>query len=70
MFGSMARCPEATRSMEASETARYLFEPPVDLNTDPLHWWKLDEHGFSTVARMARDYLAICASSVPCDRLF
>jgi hypothetical protein len=73
MFGSMGRRPEATRTqptMEASETARYLCEPPVDLNTDPLHWWKLNELRFPTVARMARDYLAICASSAPCERLF
>jgi hypothetical protein len=73
MFGSIGRRPEATRAqatMEGSETARYLCEPPVDLNTDPLHWWKLNEHRFPTVARMARDYLAICASSVPCERLF
>jgi hypothetical protein len=70
MFGDMGRSAQATAGMEASETARYLCEPPVHLNSDPLHWWKLNEHRFPTLARMARDYLAVCASSVPCERLF
>jgi hypothetical protein len=72
MFGDMGRrrTTGTQASMEASETARYLCEPPIDLNSDPLHWWKLNEHRFPTVARMARHYLAVCASSVPCERLF
>jgi hypothetical protein len=73
IFGNIGRRPQTTNvqgTMEVTETARYLCEPPVDLGTDPLHWWKLNEHRFSSVAPMARDYLAICASSVPCEQLF
>ena len=37
---------------------------------DVLRWWKTHEAEFPNVAAMARDYLAIPATSAPSERLF
>jgi len=36
----------------------------------PLQWWKVHAEDFPTVSRMARDFLAIPATSVSVERLF
>jgi len=37
---------------------------------NPLLWWKKHATEFPTIARMARDYLAIPATSVSVERVF
>ena len=53
-----------------SELHRYLEEkvelPPVD----PIEWWHTYESSFPSLSLMARDYLAIPATSVPLERCF
>ncbi len=39
-------------------------------NLDPLKWWKLKEKIYLLESKLARRYLAIPASSAPCERLF
>lgn len=61
----------AVSGVLASETAGYLSEPvESDRKIDPVQWWKLHEHRFPNLARMARDHMAIPASSVPSEQLF
>ena len=38
--------------------------------TDTLKWWKINELQFPKLAQMARDYLAIPATSVPAEQSF
>ena len=37
---------------------------------DPLEWWKMHNTQFSIIAKLARMYLAIPASSTPSERVF
>ena len=33
-----------------------------------LQWWKTNKNKYPVLSTMARDYLAICASAVPCEQ--
>ena len=53
-----------------SELDIYL-EDKVELpQVDPIEWWRTYESRFPNLSRMARDYLAIPATSVPSERCF
>ena len=52
------------------EMDRYLAEASIQLKDDPLQWWKQRESIFPNVAKFAKKYLAIPASSVPSERIF
>jgi hypothetical protein len=51
-----------------SELERYLATPIIDFDDDILVWWKQWAHEYPCLARIARDYLAIPATSVPAER--
>ena len=51
------------------ELNRYL-NSPVDNRTDSLFWWKFHEKDYPILSKIAKDYLAIQATSVPSERAF
>ena len=53
----------------ASELDRYLALQE-DEETDPLLWWQAHAKEYPNVSNMARDYLAIQATSVPSEQAF
>ena len=53
-----------------AEIDYYLLSPKVDKTDNPLAWWQCNEKGYPILASLARNYLAIPASSVPCEQLF
>ena len=53
-----------------SEVGRYLATPIADPDEDILVWWKDHARVHPRLARIARDYLAIPATSVPAERVF
>lgn len=53
-----------------SEMTIYLQEMAIDGEEDPLTWWKTNEKRFPFMARLARKYLCICATSTPSERVF
>jgi hypothetical protein len=58
------------RLEEGNELERYLGAPTVDSDVDILDWWKQNSVAYPCLARIARDYLAIPATSVPAERVF
>jgi hAT family protein len=53
-----------------SEIEGYLSMPVASKDTDILEWWKHHADTYPRLARIARDYLAIPATSVPAERVF
>lgn len=60
----------ARSTMRKSEVEQYLAMEAIGPYDDPLKWWADRSNSIPTVARLARKYLAIPATSVPSERLF
>eukprot|EP00117_Sycon_ciliatum_P006073 scpid76706/ scgid9762/ Zinc finger BED domain-containing protein 1; Putative Ac-like transposable element; dREF homolog len=45
-------------------------EPQIDLEADPLEWWRSNAYRFPNLAQLARRYLGVPGSSVPSERVF
>jgi ribosomal protein S27E len=58
------------RTTERDELEEYLAARPAAPGTDILQWWKANATTYPNLAKMARDYLAIPATSVPVERVF
>ena len=52
------------------EIDRYKSESAILYNSNPLEWWKVNEYAYPNLARLARVYLAIPASSASSERIF
>ena len=58
------KIPLRPREKAEAEIARYLNLPVVEMDFDPLHWWKLEEKRLPILAVLAKTYLCICGTSV------
>ena len=58
------------RTRVPNEIEAYLALADETADVDPLAWWKIHEGRYPTLARIARDYLGIQATSVACERTF
>ncbi|KAK9116002.1 hypothetical protein Sjap_014949 [Stephania japonica] len=54
----------------SDELSQYLSEPPAPFTTDVLEWWKVNASRYPRLSLMARDFLAVQATSVSPDELF
>ena len=51
-----------------TEICRYKGEEHT--NESPLSWWNNCKRRYPLLSRLAKQYLAILATSVPCERIF
>lgn len=65
-----AQIMKRRRVQKEGELARYLSAPLADGDEDILVWWKQHTREYPCLARIARDYLAIPATSDPAERAF
>ena len=66
-LNSAARTPEA-RVKEEVEQYSNIVKP--DPESNPLDWWKIQAPNYPILAKLAKKYLCICASSSASERLF
>jgi len=67
VFGSQS----SAMSINApSELELYLEEPPEARTVKPIEWWRTYASKYPHLALMARDFLAIPATSVPSEQVF
>ena len=52
------------------EMTKYDLLPCVDMDDDPLVWWKKNVKNFPILGTLAKKYLCACGTSVPSERLF
>ncbi|XP_057952233.1 zinc finger BED domain-containing protein DAYSLEEPER isoform X2 [Malania oleifera] len=57
-------------STATDELTQYLSEPPAPIPTDVLEWWKVNSTRYPRLSVMARDFLAVQATSVAPQELF
>lgn len=53
-----------------NEVTRYQREPSCSAEESPLQWWKDHKVEYPILAKLACRYLAIPATSAPCERVF
>lgn len=76
MFGD--KCVAAARKQLTStkkdeitmEIERYQAELCLEMDECPLNWWSLNAPRYPFLSTVAKKYLGIPASAVPCERLF
>ena len=52
------------------ELDHYVKSPMADPKSDPLEWWKINNIHYPLLAKIAKKYLSIRATSCPSERLF
>jgi hypothetical protein len=62
--------PPPLEELIQSEMKGYIAEPPNNTECTNLDWWKRNEGKYPKLARMAKKYLSIPASSVSAERVF
>lgn len=59
-----------SREITTDELTQYLSDPPAPIPTDVLEWWKVNSTRYPRLSVMARDFLAVQATSVAPEELF
>ncbi|XP_058485902.1 E3 SUMO-protein ligase ZBED1-like [Solea solea] len=67
---TLARAHRSHTSDATIEVQRYMTDPPVHRSEDPLTYWNEHKHVYPHLFTLAKQYLCITASSVPCERVF
>lgn len=60
----------ALQQLVKEEVTSYKAVDCISLDSNPLEWWKTNEPKYPHVAKLAKRYLAVPATSVPSERVF
>jgi len=52
------------------EIDQYLTHPQLDIEDNPLEWWRSESVRYPILVKLARKYLCLCATSVPAKCVF
>ncbi|XP_077581162.1 E3 SUMO-protein ligase ZBED1-like [Stigmatopora nigra] len=69
-FKKAAAACQPDRASAELELDTYLRTADLDPEKDPLEWWRRHEVNFPWVARLAKKYLCVPATSFPSERIF
>uniref|UniRef100_H3AQ33 BED-type domain-containing protein n=1 Tax=Latimeria chalumnae TaxID=7897 RepID=H3AQ33_LATCH len=53
-----------------TELENFILEPCIPPDQDPLEWRRVNENRYRKLARLAKAYLSVPATSVPAERIF
>lgn len=59
-----------TEQLLEKEVRDYFNEPDMNIRGDPLEWWREKRHQYPHLAKLARKYLAVPATSAPSERVW
>jgi len=69
-FQSLFMPNDQNQRFITNELDMYFNSNPPSLEIMPLEWWKIHSSEYPILARMAKDYLTVMSTSVPCEQLF
>lgn len=52
------------------ELCTFLQTPVIDVDENPLQWWKAHASTYPVLSQLVRKYFCVCASSSPSERVF
>lgn len=73
LFGEIFKTQVAKKpalQLVKEEVALYKAVDSVSLDSNPLVWWRTNESTYPRIAKLAKCYLAVQATSVPSERIF
>jgi hAT family C-terminal dimerisation region len=62
--------PDQNSQSIANELDTYFDINSPNFEVIPLEWWKVHSSEYPILSQMAKDYLTIMSTSVPCEQLF
>ena len=67
--GNDISASDAQEQAVDKEFQKYLAEDLISIDDNPLKWWKSNQFCFPILAKVAKQFLYIPATSVLCERL-
>ena len=68
--GSDEDAPTPWHQVVEEEIQLYKMAPVIAIDSNPLDWWKAHEQSYPHLAKLAKRYLAVQATSVASERVF